>query len=180
MAKKSKIAVNERRKAVVERYAARQAELKEIIRTGSPQSGRTPYGNCPISRATPAPPGSATATPSTDAFVGTDPLHRHRSTGRPHSHSHGEPVRRHLGEPFPSAIHLAACGRAAAFLGRGSTGCRRPGEHRHTRLALGRRRGTRRRRRCGADSRPPQPPSQRGLTSRIEHRADTGVSLTST
>ncbi|MER6996554.1 30S ribosomal protein S14 [Streptomyces sp. NPDC000410] len=32
MAKKSKIARNERRKAVVERYAARRAELKEIIR----------------------------------------------------------------------------------------------------------------------------------------------------
>ncbi|MGW7362033.1 30S ribosomal protein S14 [Streptomyces sp. NPDC054841] len=32
MAKKSKIARNERRKAVVERYATRRAELKEIIR----------------------------------------------------------------------------------------------------------------------------------------------------
>ncbi|MEU2544031.1 30S ribosomal protein S14 [Streptomyces roseolus] len=32
MAKKSKIARNERRKAVVERYAARRAELKEIVR----------------------------------------------------------------------------------------------------------------------------------------------------
>ncbi|MFF9474032.1 30S ribosomal protein S14 [Streptomyces roseolus] len=32
MAKKSKIARNERRKTVVERYAARRAELKEIIR----------------------------------------------------------------------------------------------------------------------------------------------------
>ncbi|MGW0033884.1 30S ribosomal protein S14 [Streptomyces sp. NPDC003314] len=32
MAKKSKIARNERRKEVVERYAARRAELKEIIR----------------------------------------------------------------------------------------------------------------------------------------------------
>jgi small subunit ribosomal protein S14 len=32
MAKKSKIARNERRKAVVERYAARRAELKEILR----------------------------------------------------------------------------------------------------------------------------------------------------
>ncbi|WP_433428349.1 30S ribosomal protein S14 [Nonomuraea sp. CA-141351] len=37
MAKKSKIAANERRKAVVQRYAARRAELKEIIRTGTPQ-----------------------------------------------------------------------------------------------------------------------------------------------
>ncbi|MFJ8668606.1 30S ribosomal protein S14 [Streptomyces sp. NPDC093600] len=35
MAKKSKIARNERRKAVVERYAARRAELKEIIRRPS-------------------------------------------------------------------------------------------------------------------------------------------------
>ncbi|MGI5401999.1 30S ribosomal protein S14 [Streptomyces sp. CA-135486] len=32
MAKKSKIVRNERRKAVVERHAARRAELKEIIR----------------------------------------------------------------------------------------------------------------------------------------------------
>ncbi|MEV0998960.1 30S ribosomal protein S14 [Nonomuraea sp. NPDC050202] len=37
MAKKSKIAANERRKAVVARYAERRAELKEIIRTGTPQ-----------------------------------------------------------------------------------------------------------------------------------------------
>ncbi|MFI8420834.1 30S ribosomal protein S14 [Streptomyces sp. NPDC085460] len=36
MAKKSKIARNEHRKAVVERYAARRAELKEII--GRPTS----------------------------------------------------------------------------------------------------------------------------------------------
>ncbi|MET9434148.1 30S ribosomal protein S14 [Streptomyces sp. NPDC006551] len=35
MAKKSKIARNERRKAVVERYAERRAELKEIIRRPS-------------------------------------------------------------------------------------------------------------------------------------------------
>ncbi|MFJ3901632.1 30S ribosomal protein S14 [Streptomyces sp. NPDC090025] len=32
MAKKSKIARNERRKLVVERYAARRAELKELVR----------------------------------------------------------------------------------------------------------------------------------------------------
>ncbi|MET9420970.1 30S ribosomal protein S14 [Streptomyces sp. NPDC006540] len=32
MAKKSKVARNEHRKAVVERYAARRAELKEILR----------------------------------------------------------------------------------------------------------------------------------------------------
>ncbi|MFI9842442.1 30S ribosomal protein S14 [Nonomuraea sp. NPDC051941] len=37
MAKKSKIAANERRKAVVLRYAQRRAELKELIRTGTPQ-----------------------------------------------------------------------------------------------------------------------------------------------
>ncbi|MFI7453093.1 30S ribosomal protein S14 [Nonomuraea sp. NPDC049714] len=37
MAKKSKITANERRKAVVLRYAARRAELKELIRTGTPQ-----------------------------------------------------------------------------------------------------------------------------------------------
>ncbi|MFJ4930118.1 30S ribosomal protein S14 [Streptomyces sp. NPDC088736] len=35
MAKQSKIARNERRKAVVERYSARRAELKEIIRRPS-------------------------------------------------------------------------------------------------------------------------------------------------
>ncbi|GAA3169382.1 30S ribosomal protein S14 [Nonomuraea sp. NPDC049421] len=37
MAKKSKIAANERRKAVVLRYAERRARLKEVIRTGTPQ-----------------------------------------------------------------------------------------------------------------------------------------------
>ncbi|GAA3647604.1 30S ribosomal protein S14 [Nonomuraea antimicrobica] len=37
MAKKSKIAANERRKAVVARHAERRAELKAIIRTGSPE-----------------------------------------------------------------------------------------------------------------------------------------------
>jgi small subunit ribosomal protein S14 len=35
MAKKSKIARNERRKAVVERYAARRAELKAVLRRPS-------------------------------------------------------------------------------------------------------------------------------------------------
>ncbi|MEU8381629.1 30S ribosomal protein S14 [Streptosporangium sp. NPDC048865] len=35
MAKKSKIAANERRKLVVARHAERRAELKEIVRTGS-------------------------------------------------------------------------------------------------------------------------------------------------
>ncbi|MGW8399682.1 30S ribosomal protein S14 [Streptomyces lydicus] len=35
MAKQSKIAKNERRKEIVERYAARRAELKEIIRRPS-------------------------------------------------------------------------------------------------------------------------------------------------
>ncbi|GAB3880260.1 30S ribosomal protein S14 [Microbispora bryophytorum] len=37
MAKKSKIAANERRKAVVARYAQRRAELKEVVRTGAPE-----------------------------------------------------------------------------------------------------------------------------------------------
>ena len=37
MAKRSKIVANERRKQVVERYAARRAELKEAVRTaGTP------------------------------------------------------------------------------------------------------------------------------------------------
>ncbi|ORT59051.1 30S ribosomal protein S14 [Streptomyces sp. CB03238] len=41
MAKKSKIARNERRKEVVERYAARRAELKDIIRRpGTPEAER--------------------------------------------------------------------------------------------------------------------------------------------
>ncbi|MBG0814576.1 30S ribosomal protein S14 [Planomonospora sp. ID82291] len=35
MAKKSKIAANERRKAVVARHAARRAKLKRVVRTGS-------------------------------------------------------------------------------------------------------------------------------------------------
>ncbi|MFE2286344.1 30S ribosomal protein S14 [Streptomyces sp. NPDC059443] len=35
MAKKSKIARNEKRKATVERYAARRAELKEVVRRPS-------------------------------------------------------------------------------------------------------------------------------------------------
>ncbi|MEU4835170.1 30S ribosomal protein S14 [Streptosporangium sp. NPDC023615] len=37
MAKKSKIAANERRKTIVARHAARRAELKETIRTGTPE-----------------------------------------------------------------------------------------------------------------------------------------------
>ncbi|MER5932081.1 30S ribosomal protein S14 [Streptomyces sp. NPDC002054] len=35
MAKKSKIAQNEKRKAIVERYAARRAELKDVLRRPS-------------------------------------------------------------------------------------------------------------------------------------------------
>ncbi|TLP66671.1 30S ribosomal protein S14 [Microbispora triticiradicis] len=37
MAKKSKIAANERREAVVARYAQRRAELKKVVRTGTPE-----------------------------------------------------------------------------------------------------------------------------------------------
>ncbi|MFF7006677.1 30S ribosomal protein S14 [Streptomyces fimicarius] len=40
MAKKSKIARNDSRRATVERYAARRAELKEIIRPGTPERER--------------------------------------------------------------------------------------------------------------------------------------------
>ncbi|QTE00004.1 30S ribosomal protein S14 [Streptomyces cyanogenus] len=41
MAKKSKIAKNERRKETVARYAERRAELKEIVRrTDTPEAGR--------------------------------------------------------------------------------------------------------------------------------------------
>ncbi|CAM5556159.1 Small ribosomal subunit protein uS14 OS=Streptomyces alboniger OX=132473 GN=rpsN PE=3 SV=1 [Streptomyces alboniger] len=63
MAKRSKIAKNEKRKAVVERYAARRAELKEIIRRpSSTEAERRPRSpNCVGSPATPAPPASATA-----------------------------------------------------------------------------------------------------------------------
>ena len=37
MASKAKIAANQRRKGVVARYAARRAELKEQVRTGTPE-----------------------------------------------------------------------------------------------------------------------------------------------
>ncbi|TKK91707.1 30S ribosomal protein S14 [Herbidospora galbida] len=37
MAKKSKIVANDRRRAVVARYADRRAELKELIRVGTPE-----------------------------------------------------------------------------------------------------------------------------------------------
>ncbi|MFI5664045.1 30S ribosomal protein S14 [Streptomyces sp. NPDC051684] len=41
MAKQSKIAKNERRKAIVERYAARRAVLKELLRRpGTPEAER--------------------------------------------------------------------------------------------------------------------------------------------
>ncbi|MFD9224960.1 30S ribosomal protein S14 [Streptomyces sp. NPDC060064] len=41
MAKQSKIAKNEKRKAIVERYAARRAELKDLIRRpGTPDTER--------------------------------------------------------------------------------------------------------------------------------------------
>jgi small subunit ribosomal protein S14 len=39
MAKKSKIAKNEQRRRVVERYAERRAELKDTIRRGTPEQG---------------------------------------------------------------------------------------------------------------------------------------------
>ncbi|KIF75968.1 30S ribosomal protein S14 [Streptomyces sp. 150FB] len=42
MAKKSKVVRNEQRKEVVERYAARRAELKEIVRRpGTPEDERS-------------------------------------------------------------------------------------------------------------------------------------------
>ena len=37
MATKAKIAANQRRKGIVVRYAARRAELKEQVRTGTPE-----------------------------------------------------------------------------------------------------------------------------------------------
>ena len=56
MAKKSKIAANERRKVVVARYAERRAELKETLRTGTPEErtratkelGRQPRDASPV------------------------------------------------------------------------------------------------------------------------------------
>ncbi|GAA1017385.1 hypothetical protein Aple_032990 [Acrocarpospora pleiomorpha] len=63
MAKKSKIAANERRRIVVARYATRRAELKEVIRTGSPDEKAAAYENWAGSPATPAPPGCATSGP---------------------------------------------------------------------------------------------------------------------
>lgn len=67
MAKKSKIAQNEKRRVTVARYAARRAELKEIMRnprTGSGNGGRPPR-SCGASRATPVPRASATGMPWT-------------------------------------------------------------------------------------------------------------------
>lgn len=64
MAKKSKIAKNEKRQEIVARYAERRAELKEIIRrpSSTDANGRPPSGSWAGSRGTPAPPGYATAT----------------------------------------------------------------------------------------------------------------------
>ena len=45
MAKKSKIARNNQRREIVERYAARRAELKELIRKPT-----TPVGGIPIAQ----------------------------------------------------------------------------------------------------------------------------------
>jgi small subunit ribosomal protein S14 len=61
MAKKSKIAKNDRRQEIVARYAERRAELKEIIRGGS----------CAGSRATPARRACATGTRWTGVRAGT-------------------------------------------------------------------------------------------------------------
>ncbi|WP_370891554.1 30S ribosomal protein S14 [Janibacter sp. GXQ6167] len=41
MAKRSKIAAQQRREAIVARYAERRAELKETMRTGSPEQVET-------------------------------------------------------------------------------------------------------------------------------------------
>lgn len=73
MAKKSKIAKNERRREVVARYAARRAELKEILRRPSSTEAERAAArrNCAASRATRAPPASATATAWTAALAAT-------------------------------------------------------------------------------------------------------------
>lgn len=67
MAKQSKIALNEKRKAVVARYAVRRAELKEIIRRPPRRrpNGKPPWRSCASSPATPARPVCATGTAST-------------------------------------------------------------------------------------------------------------------
>lgn len=73
MAKKSKIVKNDRRRAVVARYATRRAELKEIIRSPSSTAGQREAAQRELSRqpATPARSGCATAMPSTDVRAGT-------------------------------------------------------------------------------------------------------------
>ncbi|MGY3340922.1 small subunit ribosomal protein S14 [Streptomyces filamentosus] len=50
MAKKSKIAQNEKRKETVERYAARRAELKEIIRRPSSTAAEREAAQAELSR----------------------------------------------------------------------------------------------------------------------------------
>jgi len=61
MAKKSKIAKNEQRQRVVARYAARRAELKEIIR----RPGSTEAERAAAQRELSSQPRDATATRST-------------------------------------------------------------------------------------------------------------------
>jgi hypothetical protein len=69
MAKKSEIAKNEKRQEIVARYAARRAELKDIIRRPSSTDAERAAArrNCAGSRATPAPPAYATGTVGTAA-----------------------------------------------------------------------------------------------------------------
>jgi small subunit ribosomal protein S14 len=66
MAKQSKIEKNEKRKAVVERYAARRAELKEIIRR--PRDPGTQPGQ--RGRTAPGTPAAVRAVPRADARAG--------------------------------------------------------------------------------------------------------------
>ena len=52
MAKKSKIVKNDRRRAIVARYAQRRAELKEIIRSPSSTGGQRAPARCACATAT--------------------------------------------------------------------------------------------------------------------------------
>ena len=69
MAKKSKIARNEQRKVIVERYAAKRLELKKALvdPNGTDERAKQPASACRSSPATPRRSACAAVTPSTDA-----------------------------------------------------------------------------------------------------------------
>jgi hypothetical protein len=71
VAKKSKIAKNERRRETVARYAQRRAELKLVVSnpTASPAEREAAAPDCRSCPVTPAPPGCATGTRWTGALA---------------------------------------------------------------------------------------------------------------